>query len=125
MTQTLISGNTKLDENTELADFFENSPIGMLWVAGDGTVLKANKFKLEMLGYKEEEFVGHNIGEFHPDKANLKQALERLSSGDTLIDFPVGLLCKDGSVKNLLLNSNGRFEGGQFVHTRCVTRPAN
>ncbi len=122
--QQLTAGGKKLDENTELSDFFENAPIGMLWVAADGTVIKANKFKLAMLGYKEEEFVGKNIGLFHPDKQNLQEALERLSSGDTLENFPVGLLCKDGSVKNLLLNSNGRFEEGQFVHTRCVTRPA-
>lgn len=122
--QQLSACGKHLDENTELSDFFDNAPIGMLWIAADGRVLKANKFKLSMLGYKENEFVGKNIGDFHPDKANLQKALERLSSGDTLIDFPVGLLCKDGSTKNLLLNSNGRFEEGKFIHTRCVTRPA-
>ena len=115
---------TGLDENTELSDFFENAPIGMLWVGADGTVLKANAYKLKMLGYSAEEFVGHNIAEFHPDKENMQKAFGALANGEILQDFPVGLLCKDGKVKRLLLNSNGRFEDGKFVHTRCVTRPA-
>lgn len=112
-----------LDESTELSDFFENAPIGMLWVAADGTVLKANKYKLEMLGYSETEFVGHNIAEFHPDKNNLEQALAKISNGENLQNYPVGLLCKNGSIKKLLLNSNGRFADDKLVHTRCVTRP--
>lgn len=124
MSKTIVAAGVKLDENQELEDFFANAPIGMLWVAADGTVLKANKFKLDMLGYKEEEFVGKNIADFHPDKQNLQQALHCLSSGETLINYPVGLTCKDGSVKKLLLNSNARCENGKFVHTRCVTRPA-
>jgi len=113
-----------LDEGTELSDFFENAPIGMLWIAADGTVLKANQYKLDMLGYKESEFVGHNIAEFHPDKDNLDKALTTIAGGGVLQNYPVGLTCKDGSVKRLLLNSNGRFADGQLVHTRCVTRPA-
>lgn len=124
MAKILVAEGIELDESQELADFFDNAPIGMLWVGADGTVLRANKFKLSMLGYQEREFVGKNISEFHPDKKNLQQALERLSSGETLENFPVGLLCKDGSVKQLLLNSNARCENGKFVHTRCVTRPA-
>ena len=120
----VLSSGISLDESQELVDFFDNAPIGMLWVAADGTVLKANKYKLDMLGYKEDEFVGHNIGEFHPDKQNLQEALQRLSNRETLQDFPVGLLCKDGSTKELLLNSNARFDGESFLHTRCVTRPA-
>lgn len=124
MTAKELVCKTGLDENVELSDFFDNAPIGMLWVAADGTVLKANKYKLAMLGYKEEEFVGHNIAEFHPDKDNLQKAFGLIAGGENLQNFPVGLLCKNGSVKNLLLNSNGRFEGSDFVHTRCVTRPA-
>ena len=124
MTLVLNSG-VKLDENQELVDFFDNAPIGMLWVAADGIVIKANKYKLAMLGYKESEFVGHNIAEFHPDKQNLQEALQRLGSGEILQDYPVGLLCKDGSTKQLLLNSNARFDGETFIHTRCVTRPAD
>jgi PAS domain S-box-containing protein len=120
----VLSSGVSLDESQELVDFFDNAPIGMLWIAADGTVLKANKYKLDMLGYKEDEFVGHNIDEFHPDKQNLQEALQRLSNRETLQDFHVGLLCKDGSTKELLLNSNARFDGDVFIHTRCVTRPA-
>ena len=109
-------------ESKELEDFFENAAVGMLWVGPDGTVLRANKRKLELLGYTKEEFVGHNIGEFHPDKKNMETVFSKLQAGETIHNWEVGLTCKDGSLKKLLLDSNALFENGKFVHTRCVTR---
>lgn len=125
MSKLINTTNCTLNEAEELDDFFEFAPIGMLWVGQDGTILKANKFKLSLLGYNEDEFVGHNIAEFHPDLDNLNTAIEKLSKGEVLHKYPVGLRCKDGSVKRLLLDSNGRFKDGQFIHTRCITREEN
>jgi two-component system NarL family sensor kinase len=41
---------------------------------------------------------------------------------EDLYDFPAELKCKDGSVKRVLIHSNGLWESGQFVHTRCFVR---
>jgi signal transduction histidine kinase len=41
---------------------------------------------------------------------------------EDIYDYPVDLRCKDGSVKHVLIHSNGLWEGGQFVHTRCFIR---
>src|SRR6185436_5666103 len=53
----------------ELTDFFENAPIALHWVGPDGTVLRVNQAELDMLGYTREDFVGHNIAEFHADQS--------------------------------------------------------
>jgi CheY-like chemotaxis protein len=48
--------------------------------------------------------------------------LSKLLSGESLIDYPARLRCKDGSIKDVLINSNAYFEDGEFIHTRCFTR---
>src|SRR5262245_16726214 len=45
----------------ELADFFNNAPIGLHWVGKDGTILRANQSELDLLGYSRDEYVGQNI----------------------------------------------------------------
>ena len=48
----------------ELDDFFENGTIGLHWVGPDGTILRANRHELKMLGYEHAEYVGRHIAEF-------------------------------------------------------------
>src|SRR6185503_7191997 len=45
-----------------------------------------------------------------------------LARHETLVDYPAKLKAKDGSIRNVLINSNVLWEGDRFVHTRCFTR---
>lgn len=108
----------------ELADFVENAAEGLHRVGPDGTILWANKAELQMLGYRWEEYIGHPVADFHVDAPVIAQILETLGSGGTLYDQPARLRCKDGSVKHVLINSNGLFEDGKLRYTRCFTRDA-
>ena len=108
----------------ELMDFVENAAEGLHRVGGDGTILWANRAELQMLGYRWEEYVGHHIAEFHADAPVIDSILCRLSSGDTLYDQPARLRCKDGSIRHVLIHSNGHFENGELRYTRCFTRDA-
>ena len=107
---------------SELSEFFENASLGIHWVGPDGIILRVNQAELDLLGYSREEYVGRHIAEFHTDQPVLSDILRRLSCGETLREYPARLRCKDGSVRDVLINSNARFEDGQFVHTRCFTR---
>jgi PAS domain S-box-containing protein len=106
----------------ELVDFVENAAEGLHQVAGDGTILWANRAELEMLGYSAEEYIGRHIAAFHVDAATIEEILRRLMAGETIYDFPARLRCKDGQIKHVLIHSNGRFEGGELSYTRCFTR---
>lgn len=106
----------------ELSDFFENAVVGLHWVGPDGTILRANRAELEMLGYTPEEYIGHHIAEFHVDLAAISDILRRLQAGEVLHDYEARLRCKDGSIKDVLIDSSVRWEEGKFVHTRCFTR---
>jgi PAS domain S-box-containing protein len=106
----------------ELSDFFENAVVGLHWVGADGTILRANRAEMEMLGYAPEEYLGHHIAEFHADRGVISDILRRLQAGEVLREYPARLRCKDGSIKHVLIDSSVRWEGGEFVHTRCFTR---
>jgi PAS domain S-box-containing protein len=106
----------------ELTDFFENATVGLHWVGPDGTILRANQAELDLLGYTRDEYIGHNITEFHADALTIKDILRRLTCGEELHSYEARLRCKDGSIRNVLISSNVMRENGEFIHTRCFTR---
>ena len=108
----------------ELADFLENAAEGLHRVGADGTILWANRAELKMLGYRWEDYVGHHIAEFHADADVIESILRRLQGGETLHDEPARLRCKDGSIRHVVISSNGAFDDGGLRYTRCFTRDA-
>jgi len=107
---------------TELTDFFENASVGLHWVSGDGTILRANQAELDLLGYSREEYVGSKVMDFHQDRELIEDILERLRAGEVVRDYEARLICKDGSIKIVRIDSSAYFEDGKFVHSRCFTR---
>src|SRR5262245_14481713 len=105
-----------------LRDFVENAPEGLRMVGPDGLILWANRTELFMLGYTREEYIGHHIAEFHADAPVIEDFLARLARGESLLAREARLVCKDGSIRDVLVNTNALFEGGKFIHTRCFTR---
>src|ERR1700730_1075192 len=106
----------------ELRDFVENASVGMHWVGADGTIIWANQAELDLLGYTREEYIGQPIAQFHADRPVISYMLDTLAWGGEVQDFEARLRCKDGSIRNVIINSSARFEDGKFVHTRCFTR---
>jgi len=48
-------------KDEELIDFFQNAPIALHWLSGEGIVLWANQTELDVLGYTAEEYIGQPI----------------------------------------------------------------
>ena len=109
-----------------LVDFLDSASIGLHWVAADGTILWANPADYEPLGYSAAEYVGHNISEFHADPDAIRDILRRLTAGERLRNYEARLKCKDGSTRDVEINSSVLFEERdgerRFVHTRCYTQ---
>ncbi len=106
----------------ELADFFDNATIGLHWVGPDGTIIRANRAELNLLGYTAEEYIGHHIAEFHVDADVITDILHRLWAGKEVRDHEARMRCRDGSIKHVLIDSSVLWEDGNFIHTRCFTR---
>lgn len=105
-----------------LTDFFENAAVGLHWVGPDRTILRVNQTELDLLGYSSEEYVGRHISDFHVDKPAIDAIMQRLSCGESVQAYEARLLCKNGSIKHVLISSNVLWEDGKFVHTRSFTR---
>jgi PAS domain S-box-containing protein len=106
----------------ELADFLENALEGVQQVGADQIIRWANRAQLELLGYAAEDYVGQPLGEFYFERSVFDGFWRKLMSREDIYDYPADLRCKDGSVKSVLIHSNGLWENGQFVHTRCFIR---
>jgi two-component system sensor histidine kinase VicK len=106
----------------DLTDFIEQGAMPLHWVDGNGMITWANQAELDMLGYTNAEYVGQPIARFHADQTIIADILKRLSADETLTNYPAQLSCKDGTIKNVLINSNVKREHGEFIHTRCFTR---
>ena len=111
-----------LQRETELADSFENGAMPLQWVGADGTILRANRAMIRLVGYAPDEYVGHDIGEFHADERSLNELLGRLQADEVVCDHPASLRCRDGSIKHVMIDSSVYREDGRFIHTRCFTR---
>lgn len=115
---------TQREKDTELIDFFQNAPIAMHWLSGEGKVLWANQTELNVLGYAAEEYIGQDIMKFCPDEKELVlEIFKQLGSGNAIKDVPVRFRTKDGKIVHLLIDSNVKYEkDGSFGHTRCFIR---
>ena len=114
--------NPGVSIDVRLHDFFENAAIGLHWVGADGTILRANRAELDMLGYTADEYIGRNVADFHADADVIADILRRLAKGETLRSYPARLRCKDGSLRHVEITSNvSRDEAGRFLNTRCFS----
>jgi PAS domain S-box-containing protein len=104
-----------------LEDYLQNASIGIHIVAPGGMIIWANDIELENLGYKPEEYIGHNIVEFHHSRGKIEDILFKLTHGQTLHNYEAQIIKKDGSLSDVLICSNVYRKNGEFVHTRCFT----
>ncbi|HUH33560.1 MAG TPA: PAS domain S-box protein, partial [Daejeonella sp.] len=106
----------------ELTDFIDNASIPLHWVNAEGKIIWANQAELDILGFTKDEYIGHQISDFHVEPEVINDILSRLTNNETLRNYPAKLRCKNGSVKDVLINSNVLRKNGEFIHTRCFTR---
>lgn len=111
----------KVEAERGLSDYFENASICLHWVDENGIIIWANPTELKTLGYEKEEYLGRHISEFHARQTVINDVLTRLANKEVLRNVEAELVCKDGSIKNVLVNSSVLWEGDKFVHTRCFT----
>ena len=110
------------EREQDLIDFVEKASLALHWVDAEGHILWANQAELDLLGYTRDEYVGRHIAEFHADAPAIADILDRLKRRETLRNYEARLRCKDGTIRDVLISSNVRWNKEEFVHTRCFTR---
>ena len=110
------------NSQNRISDFFEHATIGLSIAGPDGTILQANKAACQLLGYELHEYIGKSTIDFHVDGLSASHILQQLRAGRCISDYPARLRCKDGSVKEVLIDSSAKIVEGALIHTRCLTR---
>jgi len=106
----------------ELTDILDNAAEGLHWLDPDGRVLWVNRGELRASGFARDEFVGHVISEFQTDADVAGDMLSRMRRGEPLYNYEARFTCKNGSVVDLLINTNPIMDQGKLILTRCFCR---
>ncbi|MFZ0662866.1 MAG: ATP-binding protein [Acidobacteriaceae bacterium] len=107
------------EREAELSDFLENAVVGMHWIAEDGTILWANNAEMALLGYAPDEYIGQPLSSFHVDPQAAMDVLARFRRREELRGYETRLRSKDGSIRDVRIDSSPFFRGGRLAHTRC------
>jgi PAS domain S-box-containing protein len=116
-----LSDDERAELFSELFDFFENGPVNLHIVGGDGLIRHANKSELAAMGYDSDAYIGQHIAQFHAEQKVIDGMLEDLVGGTPLINFSATLHHKDGRKVPVMIYSNSRMRDGAFLNTRCFT----
>ena len=105
----------------DLLDLFENANVCMRRVGADGTILWANQAELDLFGYRSEDYVGQKVIKLHVNPALVGELIDRLQRNEVIENCEAELFCKDGSIKQVLINSSPVMVDGKLAYTRCFT----
>jgi two-component system CheB/CheR fusion protein len=106
----------------ELADFFAEAPLGLLWVGPDGGILRVNQAELELLGRTGDEVFRRHVSELHADPNTAMEVLAHVAGKQTVHNLRTRLRRKDGTLREVLIDTNGLWEQGRLVYSRWFTR---
>jgi PAS domain S-box-containing protein len=110
------------ERERDLADFFDNAPVGLHWIGPDGRILRVNQAELELLGYSRDEFVGRHVTEFHEDPGIARTMLRQMHNGEDFQNVEVRLRARDGSLRHVEVSANAFRQANRVVRTRCIMR---
>ena len=106
----------------KLESFLENASVNIHTINLEGIILWANSSILELLGYDESDYIGKHISEFHVDEHVINDMLNQVTQNQILKNYYARMKCKDGSTKNVHINSNLRKENGKIISIRLFIR---
>lgn len=106
----------------ELSEFFENSPVGLFWVAPTGRIALVNHAGLDLLGCTEKDALGRDIREFLVTPEVLTSLLTELSREKTVQNVRARFRDKGGHIKHVLIDASGRWEKRQVIQSRWFVR---
>ena len=113
---------TGADSEQRYRMLFEHDLAGVYRTRLDGTILECNPSFAEMLGYaSRDELLAANAADLYFSRTDRREFITRLRKSGRITNSELCLRRKDGTVRQVLINSHVCFEEGRFVHTRCVT----
>ena len=122
-TAEVTRANAALRESERnLVDFFQQSPLGLLWVRADGRIQRINRAQLESLERTAENCLGRHVSECLADPEVAGDILGRLARKETLSNYRARFRRQNGSSLHVLIDANGLWRGGTLLSSRWFVR---
>jgi PAS domain S-box-containing protein len=111
-------------ELERVEDFFVNASVGFHMADADGTVTSGNRALALLLGVDGPAACeGLGVSQLLSDPAVGEEALARVAAGEVVTNLDAAVRRAGGASRRVSLNVSGRFDAGELVATRWVTRP--
>ncbi len=105
-----------------LQDFLARVNVGILFIDPAGYILYANDAQLNLLGYSKKDFTINKMQQFTETPLVAENILQRLLQEEDLKNQPLKITAKNGSIKDVLINSNRYVQNGELQYTCLVVR---
>jgi PAS domain S-box-containing protein len=105
-----------------LSVFFDQAPVGLIWLSAGGTILRANLAQLNLLGYPAKEYLGQSFIKSCGDSSQGLELLRRLAAKETIRNFPMTQRCKGGIIRHVLVDANSFWIDSQFQYSSIFLR---
>jgi PAS domain S-box-containing protein len=106
----------------DLTDFFNHSPLGLLWVTPDGCIRRVNQAALELFGCSLEECLSRPVPDLLVEPEAAAEILNQLTQRAPVQNHRARFRRPNGSVRHVLIDANGLWERGRMVHSRWFVR---
>jgi len=105
-----------------LSIFFNQAPIGLLWLAADGTILRVNQALLNLSGHGRQEYLAHLFSEFFTEESGERNLLKRLAAKETVRNLRMVAVCKNGATRQVLVDATPIWSGQEFLYSSIFLR---
>lgn len=100
----LTEENSRLKiKDEQYSSLFDNTPATITLATIDGKLIAANKTMTEITGYSIDELKSINMEDLYENPGDRKALIDMLKKEETLINTPMRLKRKDGTIYNALL----------------------
>jgi PAS domain S-box-containing protein len=113
--------NARLKNSEEqYSHLFDNTPAAITLATIKGKLLTANQTMTKMTGYTLEELKKLDMQDLYENPGDRKTIIEMLKKEGSLINTPMRLKRKDGSIYNGLLTLSRIHQAGKDDMLQCI-----
>lgn len=105
-----------------LSSFFDDAPIGLMWVGQDTRITRVNRAQMAMLGRSETELLNHFVREFAASDDLNTLLSKQAASGENIRNFKAHFLNADHTTTHVLIDATAVMQGTHFVRSEWFAR---
>ncbi|HUA38869.1 MAG TPA: PAS domain S-box protein [Candidatus Sulfopaludibacter sp.] len=110
------------ESEERLTDFFERSPLGLVWAGPEGRICRVNQAWIELAGRSRAECLKHRAGEFFTEPQAAADLLRCVRRGEVVRDLRLRIRRRDGDIRHCLVDADGLWEHGRLIYSRWYVR---